>query len=65
MLPGDVKACKKKTEHAQQAIDSHLTERKLAERIVPYSDKSSKKAAIEWLVATDQVHLPSSMRLTI
>ena len=63
MLPGDVKARKKKAEHAQQAIDSHLIERKLAERVVPYSDKLFKKAAVEWLVATDQVHLPSSMRL--
>jgi hypothetical protein len=63
MLPGDVKARKKKAERAQQAIDSHLTERKLANRVVPYSDKLFKKAAIEWLVATDQVRLPSSMRL--
>jgi hypothetical protein len=57
MLPGDVKARKKQAEHAQQTIDSHLTERKLAERVVPYSDKWFKKAAIEWLVATDQVCL--------
>ena len=61
MLPGDVKAHKKKTERAQQAINSHLAECKLTERIVPYSDKLFKKAAIEWLMATDQVHLPSSM----
>jgi len=55
MLPGDVKARKEKAERAQQTINSHLTERKLAERVVPYSDKLFKKAAIEWLIATDQV----------
>jgi hypothetical protein len=54
MLPGDIKAQKQKAERTQQSINSHLTERKLAER-VPYSDKLFKKAAIEWLVATDQV----------
>ena len=63
MLPGDVKAHKKKAERAQQAIDSHLTECKLADWVIPYSDKLFKKAAIEWLVATDQVRQPSSMRL--
>jgi len=61
MLPGDVKTCKENTERAQQTINSHLTERKLAEQVVPYSDKLFKWAAIEWLVATDQVRLPSSM----
>jgi hypothetical protein len=59
MLPGDVKARKAKTERAQQTINAHLTEQKLAERVVPYSDKLFKKTAIEWLVATDQVSLPS------
>ncbi|KAG2352094.1 hypothetical protein BDR07DRAFT_1315465, partial [Suillus spraguei] len=40
MLPGDIKAWKEKAEQAQQTINSHLTE--------------CKRAAIEWLVATDQ-----------
>lgn len=62
MLPGDVKARKKKAERNQQAIDAHLTERKLAERVMPYSDKLFKKAAIAWLVATNQVRLYSCMR---
>ena len=53
----------RKAERAQQAIDSHLTEHKLANQVVPYSDKLFKKVAIEWLMVTDQVHLPSSMRL--
>jgi hypothetical protein len=57
MLPGDVKARKVKAECLQQTIDSHLAERKLAEQVVPYSDKFFTKAAIEWLVATDQVCL--------
>ena len=59
MLPGDVGARKKEREESQRTIDSHLTERKLVDRIMPYSDKIFRKAAIEWLIATDQVrHLP-------
>ncbi|KAG1888027.1 uncharacterized protein F5891DRAFT_966302 [Suillus fuscotomentosus] len=54
MLPGDVKDRKAKAMRAQQVINSHLTERKLAERVVPYSDKLFKTAAVEWLIATDQ-----------
>ncbi|KAN0120573.1 Ribonuclease H-like domain containing protein [Russula decolorans] len=54
MLPGDVKARKAKAESVQHTIDSHLTEHKLAERVLPYSDKIFTKAAIEWLIATDQ-----------
>ncbi|KIM87795.1 hypothetical protein PILCRDRAFT_63181, partial [Piloderma croceum F 1598] len=54
MLPGDVKAHKEKAERSQQTINSHLTERKLSEQVIPYSDKQFKKAAIEWLVSTDQ-----------
>ena len=61
MLPGNVKACKEKAEHAQQTINLHLTERKLAERVLPYSDKLFRKAAIEWLAATDQVNLHYSL----
>jgi hypothetical protein len=54
MLPGDISARKKENERAQHTIDSHLTERKLTDRILPYSDKTFRKAAIEWLIATDQ-----------
>jgi hypothetical protein len=54
-LPGDVAAEKKKTAQAQQTIDAHMTERKLSERVVLYSDQLFRKAAIEWLIATDQV----------
>ncbi|KAG2048929.1 hypothetical protein BDR06DRAFT_894558, partial [Suillus hirtellus] len=53
-LPGDIAAEKKKAAHAQQMIDAHLTERKLSERTIPYTHQNFRKAAIEWLVATDQ-----------
>jgi hypothetical protein len=56
-LPGDLAAEKRKAAQAQQQIDAHLTERKLSERTIPYTDNNFRKAAIEWLVATDQVRL--------
>ena len=55
MLPHDVKAHKEKIKQAQQTISAHLTEHKLAEWVVPYSDMLFKKVIIEWLVTTDQV----------
>jgi hypothetical protein len=55
MLAGDIAARKKENEQAQHTIDSHLTERKLTDRVLPYSDKAFRKAAIQWLIATDQV----------
>lgn len=55
MLPGDVAARKKANEQAQHTIDSHLVERKAADRILPYTDQTFKKAAIEWLISTNQV----------
>jgi hypothetical protein len=56
-LAGDVAAQKLKAERSQSTIDGHLVEKKLAERHVAYSDKIFRQAAIEWLVATDQVRL--------
>ncbi|KAG1831125.1 hypothetical protein EV424DRAFT_1314869 [Suillus variegatus] len=53
-LPGNIRAEKEKTAQAQQTINVHLTEHKLSERVIPYTNKLFKKAAIEWLVATDQ-----------
>jgi hypothetical protein len=38
-----------------RTLDRDLREKKLAERAVPYTDKAFHQAAIEWLVATDQV----------
>jgi hypothetical protein len=63
-LPGNVKAEKDKAAQAQQSINAHMTERKLSECVVPYSDKLSKKAAVEWLIATDQVSLVTTIVLS-
>ena len=54
-LPGDVTARKKKAVQAQRTLDADLVEKKLAKKVLPYSDQLFKTAAIEWLVATDQV----------
>lgn len=53
-LPGDVAARKKKADQAQRSLDADLVERKLA-KVLPYTDQLFKTAAIQWLVATDQV----------
>ncbi|KAG2087847.1 hypothetical protein BD769DRAFT_1372795 [Suillus cothurnatus] len=53
-LLGDLAAKKKKAAHAQQQIDVHLTEHKLSECTIPYTHNNFRKAANEWLVATDQ-----------
>jgi hypothetical protein len=42
-------------EHATRTLDRDLKEKKLKDRVVPYTDKAFRQAAIEWLVATDQV----------
>jgi hypothetical protein len=39
----------------QSRLDGHLQEVPRKERIVPYTDALFREAAIEWLVATDQV----------
>ena len=54
-LPGDIAARKKKVEQAQRTLDASLVEKKLTKKVVPYSDQLFKTAAIQWLVATDQV----------
>jgi hypothetical protein len=54
-LPGDIKKRKAATEHATRTLDRDLKEKKLKDRVVPYTDKVFRQAAIEWLVATDQV----------
>ena len=53
-LPGDVKKRKVAAETVTRTLDCDLRERKLADRVLPYSDKLFQQAAIEWLVATDQ-----------
>jgi hypothetical protein len=52
-LPGDVKKRKEAAEEVIRTLDPDLRERKI-ER-VPYSHKVFRRAAVEWLVATDQV----------
>lgn len=54
-LPGDVQKRKAAAEIVTRTLDRDLREKKVTERVVPYSDKSFHQAAIEWLVATDQV----------
>ena len=54
-LPGDIKKRKEATEKAERTLDRDLKEKKLTERVLPYTDKLFRQAAIEWLVATDQV----------
>ena len=54
-LPGDIKKRKAATEHATRTLDRDLKEKKLKDRVVPYTDKLFSQVAIEWLVATDQV----------
>jgi hypothetical protein len=61
MLPSDVTARKKATAQVQNTIDSHLTERTIADRVTAYSDKAFTKAAVEWLISTDQVRLSSPL----
>src|ERR1700678_437774 len=54
-LPGNVKKRKEAAEHVTRTLDRDLTEKKISERLAPYTDKVFHRAAIEWLVATDQV----------
>jgi len=54
-LPGDVKKRKAAMELVTRTLDQDLKEKKIAEQAVPYSDNAFRRAAIEWLVATDQV----------
>ena len=71
-LPGDVKKRKAATEEATRTLDHDLRKMKHSERVVPYSDKLFHQAAVEWLVATDQVwnsfhdyFLPSHLILSL
>ncbi|KAF8816167.1 hypothetical protein BYT27DRAFT_7221685 [Phlegmacium glaucopus] len=53
-LPGDIKKRKAAAERVTRTLDRDLREKKLNERVVPYTHKAFHQAAIEWLVATDQ-----------
>jgi hypothetical protein len=55
-LPGDIRRCKAAAaELVVRTLDCNLVEKKITERIVKYTDQSFCQAAIEWLIATDQV----------
>jgi hypothetical protein len=54
-LPKARKAAAENTsKKTQNTLDGHLQDLPL-ERVVPYSDKVFREAAVEWVVATDQV----------
>ena len=53
MLPKAAKAAREKVN--QTSLDGHLKEIPKSERVTPYSDAAFREAAIEWLIATDQV----------
>jgi hypothetical protein len=59
-LPGDVKKRKAAADAATQTLDRDLRERKPSQRVVPYTDKAFREAAIKWLISTDQVTHPFS-----
>lgn len=40
-----------------RTLDRDLREKTVTERVVKYTDRSFRQAAIEWLVATDQVRI--------
>lgn len=41
----------------QQVLDGHLQDMSKKERVIAYSELAFKRAAVEWLIATDQVRL--------
>ncbi|KDQ51963.1 hypothetical protein JAAARDRAFT_107356, partial [Jaapia argillacea MUCL 33604] len=57
MLPKDAAARIKAAKEAaakQSTLDGHLEELPQPEHIIPYTNETFKKAAVEWLIATDQ-----------
>ena len=42
-------------EEVTHTLDHDLREKKISEKVVPYSHRIFRRAAVEWLVATDQV----------
>ena len=66
MLPTDTKARRKQAEAQQQSrLDPHLVKKAPAARVVKYSDHVFRQAAIEWLIATDQVVIRFSSVATV
>ena len=56
MLPKAAKVAKEK--QSQTLLDGHLKEIPKSEPVKPYSDSIFQEAAVEWLIATDQVRNP-------
>lgn len=57
-LSKDTEACRKALKtiaEQQKTLDSHLQDMSKKERNVAYSELAFKRAAIKWLIATDQV----------
>jgi hypothetical protein len=52
-----VKNRKAAAEEVTRTLDQDLKEKKVLERVVRFSNKVFRQAAIEWLAATDQVWL--------
>ena len=50
---------------AQGTLDGHLRELPPTARVIPYSDKAFREAAVEWLIATDQVCMYFCHKYTI
>jgi len=57
MLPEDVQERKLAAVMTvkQGTLDSNVREVASMERVVPYSDKLFREAAVEWLISTSQV----------
>ena len=57
-LPKDAEARRKALKiisEQQKTLDSHLKDMPKNERVIAYSELTFKRAAVEWLIATDQV----------
>ena len=66
MLPKDRKSQKDKSERSHQTqLHAHLQPVTPKERVIPYTDDWFRKAAIQWLVTTDQVTIIEIARTSI
>jgi hypothetical protein len=55
-LPKAVKQAEAEASQLRQGrLDGHLREIVPTTKVAPYSDKAFREAAVEWLIATDQV----------
>lgn len=54
-----------KIKEEQKTLDAHLREIPKPERVVKYTELGFQRAAVEWLIATDQVSTPNTHRARI